>query len=263
MLNRLAGSSHILATAHGVAQPARAILPPVTLVLLTPIALDAGAWEHVPLPGLPTVKHVFPGFGGRERAPTRPTMASLADEIAQSYDGPFDVAGCSLGAMVAMHLAIRHPDRVRSLFAACTGPSADPAVMEQRASDAEALGMDGVLQVTLERWFTPAALAQRPEHPGVVYARGRLLALDPHAFADGWRAIGGHDARAELSHVTATTTVVAGTADAAATVERVRGISDRVPGARLVILDGPHMMLLEEPVAFGKALADHLERVAV
>ena len=190
-------------------------------------------------------------------------MASLADEVAQSYDGPIDVAGCSLGAMVAMHLAIRHPDRVRSLFAACTGPSADPDVMEQRAADAERLGMAGVLEVTLERWFTAAALAQRPEHPGVTYARERLLALDPHAFADGWRAIGGHDARAQLGHVTATTTVVAGTADAAASVERVKGISDRVPGARLVILDGPHMMLLEQPVAFGGALADHLERVAV
>lgn len=189
-------------------------------------------------------------------------MASLADEVAESYDGPIDVAGCSLGAMVAMHLAIRHPGRVRSLFAACTGPSADPEVMEQRAADAEALGMQGVLQVTLERWFTAAALAQRPEHPGVTYARERLLALDPHAFADGWRAIGGHDARSRLSHVTATTTVVAGTDDAAASVERVKGVSDRVPGARLVILPGPHMMLLEQPVAFGDALADHLERVA-
>lgn len=235
----------------------------MTLVLLTPIALDADAWEHVPLPGLPTVKHVFPGFGGRPRAASAPTMASLADEVAESYDGPIDVAGCSLGAMVAMHLAIRHPDRVRSLFAACTGPSADPDVMEQRAADAETLGMQGVLDVTLERWFTSAALAQRPEHPGVTYARERLLALDPHAFADGWRAIGGHDARAQLSHVTATTTVLAGTTDAAASVERVKGISDRVAGARLVIVDGPHMMLLEEPVVFGEALADHLERVAV
>jgi len=262
MLDRLAGSSHILVTADGGAKAARAILPPVTLVLLTPIALDADAWEHVPLPGLPTVKHIFPGFGGRARAAVPPTMASLADEVAESYDGPLDVAGCSLGAMVAMHLAIRHHDRVRSLFAACTGPSADPDVMEQRAADAEALGMQGVLGVTLERWFTAGALAQRPEHPGVTYARERLLALDPNAFADGWRAIGGHDARAQLPHVTATTTVVAGTTDAAASVERVKGISDRVPGARLVVLDGPHMMLLEQPVAFGEALADHLERVA-
>jgi 3-oxoadipate enol-lactonase len=263
MLNRQAGSSHILATADGVRLAPRVILPRVTLVLLTPIALDAAAWDEVPLPGLPTVKHVFPGFGGRPRAATPPTIATLADEVAASCDGPIDVAGCSLGAMVAMHLAIRHPDRVRSLFAACTGPSADPEVMEKRAADAEALGMEGVLAVTLERWFTPAALAAEPELAGVAYARERLLALDPRAFADGWRAIGSHDARADLPHVTATTTVVAGTADAAASVERVRGVSDRVPGARLVILDGPHMMLLEQPVAFGDALADHLARVAV
>jgi 3-oxoadipate enol-lactonase len=242
---------------------ARAILPAVTLVLLTPIALDAGCWEHVPLPGLPTAKHVFPGFGGRARAREQPTMASLADEVAASYDGPLDVAGCSMGGMVALNLAVRHPDRVRSLLVACTGASTDPKVMAQRAADAEELGMEGVLAVTLERWFTAGGLAHDPELPGVSYARECLLALDPLAFADGWRAIGGHDAVAALGHITAPTTAVAGAADSASPIERTKIISDRVPGARLVILDGPHMMPLERPVEFGEALADHLARVAV
>jgi pimeloyl-ACP methyl ester carboxylesterase len=35
-----------------------------------------------------------------------------------------------------------------------------------------------------------------------------------------------------------------------------------VPRARLVIMDGPHMMVLDQPVAFGQALADHFERIA-
>ena len=166
---------------------------------MTPIALDAGCWERVPLPDIPTVKHVFPGFGGRPRAATQPTMASLADEVAASYEGPLDVVGVSLGGMVAQHLTIRHPDRVRSLLTACTGASADPATMAQRAADAETLGMAGVLDVTLRRWFTEPLLAVEPEHPGVAYARRTLLALDPHCFADGWRAIGGHDAVARLA----------------------------------------------------------------
>ena len=230
----------------------------MTLVLLTPIGQDAGAWERVALPDVPTVKHVFPGFGGRPRAAVAPTMASLAGEVASSYDGMLDLVGVSLGGMVAQYLTVLHPDRVRSLMVACTGASADPATMLQRAADTEAGGMAAVLDVTLARWFTAAFLAGRPDAPAVTYARRTLLALDPACFADGWRAIAGHDIASRLHEVSVPTTAVAGTADAAADVERVREISERVPGGRLVVLDGPHMLHLEHPDEFGTALAEHL-----
>jgi pimeloyl-ACP methyl ester carboxylesterase len=230
----------------------------VTLVLLTPIGLDAGCWERVELPRSDTVKHVFPGFGGRPRAASPPTMASLADEVAASCEGPLDLVGVSMGGMVAQHLTLRHPERVRSLLVACTGASADPETMARRAADAEALGMAGVLDVTLERWFTSGARARRPEHPGIEYARRTLLALDPACFADGWRAIGGHDAVARLGEIAVPTTALAGSADSASPVERTRVIAEQVPGARLVVLDGPHMMHLEHPHEFGAAVAEHL-----
>jgi 3-oxoadipate enol-lactonase len=230
----------------------------VTLVLLTPIGLDAGCWERVPLPAVATVKHAFPGFGGRPRAEQPPTMASLADEIAASYDGPLDLAGVSLGGMVAQHLTVRHPQRVRSLLVACTGASADPATMEQRAARVLADGMAGVLEETLTRWFTPPALATRPEHPGVAYARRTLLALEPACFADGWLAIGGHDIVARLGEIAVPTSCLAGSADTASPVSRTRELSERVPGARFAVLDGPHMMHLERPVEFATALSEHL-----
>lgn len=230
----------------------------MTLVLLTPIGLDAGCWERVPLPGVATVKHTFPGFGGRPRAPEPPTMTSLADEIAASYEGPLALAGVSLGGMVAQHVAVRHPQRVQSLLVACTGASADPATMEQRAARVLADGMAGVLEETLARWFTPAALAVRPEPPGVAYARRTLLALEPACFADGWLAIAGHDIVARLGEIAVPTSALAGSADAASPVSRTQQISERVPGARFVVLDGPHMLHLERPVEFAAALSEHL-----
>lgn len=229
----------------------------MTLVLLTPIALDQGCWERVPLPDREVVKHVYPGFGDRPRAPVQPTMASLADEVVASYGGPLDLAGCSMGGMLALNAAVRHPDRVRSVLVACTGASADPAVMEQRAADAEVRGMEGVLDVTLTRWFTPAALAEEG-HPGVAYARERLLALAPEAFADGWRAIATHDVIAQLPRIGVPVTALAGSHDSASPLARSRLIADRVRGARFAEIDGPHMMPLERPEAFGSVLADHL-----
>src|ERR1700722_3243936 len=99
----------------------RAILRAVTLVLLTPIGLDAGCWERMPLPAGDVAKHTFPGFGGRPRASEAPTRASLADEVAATYEPPLDLVGVSLGGMVAQHLTLRHGDRVLSLMVCCTG----------------------------------------------------------------------------------------------------------------------------------------------
>jgi pimeloyl-ACP methyl ester carboxylesterase len=230
----------------------------VTLVLLTPIGLDAGAWDAVDLPA-GAIRHEWPGFGARPRAGRQPDMAALADEVADTYGGVLDLAGCSMGGMVGQHVAIRHPRRVRSLLMACTGAAADPVAMGERAAAAEDGGMRGVLATTLERWFTPQALAQRPEHPGVTYARAALLALDPASFADGWRAIATHDARPRLGEILARTTCVAGDADASASVARVREVADGIPGARIRVVAGPHMLPLEQPGTFGEVLRTHLE----
>jgi pimeloyl-ACP methyl ester carboxylesterase len=233
----------------------------VSLVLLAPIGLDAGSWQWTDLPGEGTITHEFPGFGSRPRAPSPPDIAALADEVAELYPGDLDVVGVSLGGMVGQHLAVRHPERVRSLVVACTGASADRDVMTGRAVAAESEGMAAVVPSTLERWFTREALALRPEHPGVDYARRTLLALDPGSFADGWRVIAGHDARDRLPEIRARVTCVAGSADAASPVERTKDVADRIPESRFVVLDGPHIVHLERPAEFSHVVREHLRWV--
>lgn len=233
---------------------------PVTLVLLPPVGLDERCWDWLDLPG-PAVRHVYPGFGRRPRDSRPADLDTWADEVAGLGDGePLDLVGISMGSMVAQHLAVRHPDRVNSLLLACTGGSADPATALARAAAAEADGMAGVLESTLQRWFTPAALAARPEHPGVGYARATLLALDPASWAAGWRAIARHDVLAGLTAVTAPTTCIAGRSDQSAPPDRVRRLAAAIPGASLATLDGPHMIHLENPAEFSAALAAHLDK---
>jgi 3-oxoadipate enol-lactonase len=235
-------------------------VPVVTLVLLPPVGLDEHCWDWLDLP-VEAVRHVYPGFGRRPRNDQPADLDTWADEVAGLADGePLDLVGVSMGSMVAQHVAVRHPDRVHSLLLGCTGGSADPAVALGRAEAAEAGTMTAVLDATLQRWFTAAALTARPEHPGVGYARGTLLALDPASWAAGWRAIAGHDVLARLGAVTAPTTCVAARHDLSAPVERVRRLARAIPGARLEILDGPHMIHLENPAAFSTVLVSHLRR---
>lgn len=232
----------------------------MALVLLSPVGLDEHCWDWIELP-VPAIRHVYPGFGSRPRDGRPADLDAWADEVAGLGDGePLDLVGISMGSMVAQHVAIRHPDRVHSLLLGCTGGSADPVTALGRAEAAEASGMTAVLDATLRRWFTAAALTARPGHPGVGYARATLRALDPASWAAGWRAIAGHDVLARLGAVTAPTTCVAGRGDLSAPVERVRRLADAIPGARLEILDGPHMIHLENPAAFSAVLAAHLRR---
>lgn len=229
------------------------------IVLLTPVGLDAACWDWCEPPA-EAERHVWPGHGERPLADTPPDMASLADEIAATYDGALDLIGCSLGGMVAQHVAIRHPDRVRSVFAACTTSKGDPDAMTERAKHARE-DMPGSIETALTRWFTPAFLAEQPDDPAIAYSRRTLEALNPEAYAQVWEAIGGHDATAGLPGIGAHFTVLAGRQDVSTTPEQGETIAAAVPDARLVVLDGPHMLFLEDGPAFGAEVHDHLARV--
>jgi len=230
-----------------------------TAVFLHPVGLDRRAARWLDLPGL--VAPTLPGHGERRRARAGLTLADMADEVAGWTDGPLDVIGASLGGMVALHLALGHPDRVRSLVLACTTARGDLEVMERRALDTEEQGSAGVLDATLRRWFTSEQLAVRPEPAPVAYARERLLATPAAVLADTWRAIGGHDVLDRLGEVTVPVTCLAGTRDEASPLPVMRALADGLAKSRLVEVDAPHMAFLERPAEFTAAVREHLARV--
>ena len=231
-----------------------------TLVLLHPVGLNGGSFQFLDLDenGLEGAETPdLPGHGRRPRSPGM-TLGDAADDLVGQIPGPLDVAGFSFGGMIALQMALRHPDRVRSLLVACAPAAVNRDVILARAEAAEA-GMDGVLASTLERWFTSAALAD-PAHPGVAYSRASLRALDPHAFADGWRAIADHDVTARLAELDLPVTCLAGRQDVSSPPEQVQMIADGVKGAQFLAIDGPHMAYLEHPSAVAGVIRDHLAR---
>jgi 3-oxoadipate enol-lactonase len=151
---------------------------------------------------------------------------------------------------------VRHPGRVRSALLACAAASSRRDAMLARAAAAEERGTEALTPATLERWFTPEALAA-PGHPGVAYARRALLRIDPVALADAWLALSGHDLVEQLPSVEVPTTLVAGARDRAVPVAAIEPMRERLPRARLEVLPGPHMIHLEEPAALREALDRH------
>jgi 3-oxoadipate enol-lactonase/3-oxoadipate enol-lactonase/4-carboxymuconolactone decarboxylase len=226
------------------------------VLLLHAIGLDAASWDGTTIPdGVPMD---LAGFGTQPLLPGGLDLPAMADDVeARSPQGMLDVVGVSMGAMVALQIALRHPARVRSLVVACAPAAADPAVMHERAEGVRTGGMAAQLPVTLDRWFTDGALAD-PDHPAVRRARERLETDDPEAFAQGWLAIAGHNVRSRLPDLDLPVTLIAGREDKAAAPAALEAFQDGLPNSRLVVLDGPHILYMECPEEFSQAVRDHL-----
>jgi 3-oxoadipate enol-lactonase len=235
----------------------------MTVVFLHPIALDGECWRFLESERLEkSVRHDLLWHGDRPRPAFPLTLEALARDVVDNVEGELDLVGLSLGGAVALEIALRWPDRVRSVLLACSsaGSTAAGTVLRERAAEVERVGMPGVLDVTLRRWFTKDALAEAG-HPGVAYARERLLRGSAESFAASWRALADLDAVAELHTLRAPTTVLHATEDVTGSIEARQAMADRIPGARLAVVPGPHMAQLERPAEFAEAVLDHLDRV--
>jgi 3-oxoadipate enol-lactonase len=184
-------------------------------------------------------------------------VAGLAGEVLRLADGlgleRFSLCGLSLGGMVGMWLGANAPDRIDRLVLASTAARfGAPEEWRERAALVRAQGMDAVARDALEKWFTPGFTDRDPflrmqlETPAEDYARGL-------------EAIGGFDFRDRLGEIRARTLVIAGAEDVATSPEDAALIAERIPGARLVVLDGAaHLANVEQPAAFTAAVLDHL-----
>jgi pimeloyl-ACP methyl ester carboxylesterase len=167
----------------------------------------------------------------------------------------FVLGGLSLGAIVAMALVARAPERVERLCLASTNAKAPTP--EQRISwqswidRLDAGESPRALQIAiLPALLSPAAAR---DHPELVT---RTLAM---ADATGTTTLRAQlrmqatrvDLRPTLRDVTAPMLIVSGAQDGICPPEFHAEIAAEHAGARLVTIDGGHLLPLERPDAFG------------
>ena len=177
-------------------------------------------------------------------------LADMADDTAGLFDAlgiaRAHVVGASMGGMIAQMLAIRHPDRVRSLVSimSTTGapgvgaatPAAQAALLKPRGTD-----RDSAVQAVLEVYrvigspgypLDEAALADRARQS---YDR----AFDPQGMARQLVAtIASGDRTAALRAVRVPTLVIHGENDLLVSVDGGKATAAAIPGAELVAFPG-------------------------
>ena len=197
------------------------------------------------------------------------TIPVLADDAAALLDGlgvdSAHVYGVSMGGMIAQEMALRHPEKVRSLILGATSPGGPNAV----APEPEAIRSLLDQGAAVDRSINPALLGVLFS-PGFVADHGSELAsafqgmadypaTSPEAYQAQLRAAAAHNTYDRLPDISAPTLVLHGTDDPLLPAGNAHILAERIPGAKLVLLEGArHAYLLEKLAEADAAVLDFL-----
>ncbi len=185
----------------------------------------------------------------------------LCDELGLES---FNLLGLSMGGAIAQEVALRAPERVRTLTLAVTFAGAGRYGAErgrilgthaQRLSFEEHI--DTLLLLTMSE--------QLYEDQGAIeYLRNAMLSNPNRQPAEGFQrqaaASGNHDARDRLPQLEMPVHVIGAEHDALVPVWKSRELADLIPGAKLTVIDGaPHAVNLERAEELNRAVLDFLD----
>jgi 3-oxoadipate enol-lactonase len=224
------------------------------LLFLPALGQDEHAYDLLQLEGR---AFLYPGHG--TRALSALELWEIADEIADTVSEPVDLVGVALGGIIGQYLLIRHPQKFRSAVLANT-PSGvgNPAMLIERADEAESSGVASMSNSLVDRWFRPSTIAAGA--PGVGYIRDQLGSITSEGFAQMQRAMARTDTAALLPQVQVPVTLVQGADDPVGSGS-VAKIHSLLQDSRLLEIPGSHMVHLDNPQGFREVVLDHLRWV--
>ncbi|HYJ79654.1 MAG TPA: alpha/beta fold hydrolase, partial [Longimicrobiaceae bacterium] len=192
------------------------------------------------------------GFGRSHGPGTLPDVPTLAGVLARWVEGlargPVHLVGHSMGGHLAIHLAAEHPGLLRRLVLADAAGIPRPLTPRTLLRLARA-------SAPPRRWGDPAFLP-------VIW--GDALAAGPFTALRGLSHILRDDVRPLLPRITAPTLVVWGARDTLVPLEHGRRMRAKIPGARLLVVQGAcHNPMVDRAAAFNAAVVAFLDGAEV
>ena len=236
------------------------------LVLIHEMGGSLESWNGVvaALPDtLGILRYDMRGFGHSEKIRGEAAMADMVEDLRQLLDAlgvaePVAIAGCAVGAAVALSFALAHPERTARILAMAPATGIAP----DRRDHAEAYiarltggGLRELVDGGLERTFPPRF---RTDADAFAAARGRLLANDPDSYAAVYRMLTTLSLEDEIAAIACPVTFAAGTLDTARPPERVAPLAERVADGRMVVIETGHAMAVLTPAPVAQAILDFL-----
>jgi pimeloyl-ACP methyl ester carboxylesterase len=208
----------------------------------------------------------LPGSGRSARVEGSLSIERFVDSVKAVCDrlqvSRAHFVGHSLGTIVCLNLAARHPGLVRSL--ALFGPLLAPpeaarpniAARGAKARSEGVAGMQAIAEAIVQAATSTDTRAHKPVTVALV--RESLMRQDPEGYARSCEALAAAQP-VDLALIKAPALLVTGEDDAVAPPQTVRAIGDRLPGSRVVVYPRcGHWTTYERPEECARELRDFL-----
>ena len=194
------------------------------------------------------------------------------EELAADVEGLFSHLGItrthwlglSMGGMIGQTFALAHPSVFQSLILSDTTSRRPPqaaAMWGERIRTAQTEGMQGLLESTLTRWFTPH---YRQTHPQVMARIGKgILETPVNGFCGCCHAISKVDLLDRLHEIQCPTLIMVGEHDHGTPPEMSRLMHEQMAGSEFVMIpNAGHIARIEQEALFNAEILKFLQKVA-
>lgn len=202
---------------------------------------------------------------GETDAPAGPyTIKLLAEDVVALLDAlnidKVHFAGLSMGGMIAQYLGANHSDRIHSLMLCDTASEMPTLEMwNDRISTAEDKGIVGLLDGTLQRWFTAPFLEN--DKAAVEKVAEMIRTTNTGGYIGCASAVRDMSQTSILSKISVPTIIIVGEDDPACTVEQSKVLEANIKDAELVILkNAAHLSNIEQIEKFNSAMLGFLNK---
>jgi len=247
------------------------------LVALHGHTLDLRVWdEQAPAwaaAGFRVIRYDQRGHGRSDSPPSGYRLgdhaADLAEVIRSRGAAPAHLVGLSKGGGIALELALRAPELVRSLV--LVGPLVPDYPLSAELLDsfrrfARAIRAAGVEGATRAEWLAHPLIASAARHPecgarleamALAFPAGEYLAAVRDEPDREWKALD------RLGEIEVPTLVISGERDVPDFAAMARLVAERVPSCRLEVVPGcGHLVPLERGAETASLVLAHLAAVA-
>ncbi|MBL8688052.1 MAG: alpha/beta fold hydrolase [Rhodospirillaceae bacterium] len=198
------------------------------------------------------------GAGMSEKVRGRLDIDAAADDLLAllgmlDLPMPVAVAGCAVGAAIAIRFAARHPQAISALIAMAPATGIPEARRAEVLARADRIEREGIRATALPGGSDDSRDA----------ARCRRLAGDPGSLAATWRMLAGLEMDGDFRRVRCRSLVLAGSRDQARPPSMVETVANAIPGARFEVLETGHIMPLETPDLIARKINGFLTETRV
>ncbi|MFI9721567.1 alpha/beta fold hydrolase [Streptomyces sp. NPDC052396] len=208
----------------------------------------------------------YPGSGATPRSEEPLTIDGLADALVESAVaagvGRFAVLGYSMGTLVAIRAAARHPNRVRGLVLTAGLARPDNRVLAAldiskkllAEGDRKTYARFVAMTYFSRQFFDSIPRSQLKTFYGLI---SRAI---PAGAAEQSAAVAEADTTGDLAGISVPTLVIGATLDNLVAPDNSRFLAAGIPGAEYAEVDAGHVVMMERPEEWQKLTLDFLAR---